>query len=130
TFQHGVLRLFGSRRRVSESWAMALYAGGGPALAAHVLLLAIVYVFYRATGRLGTDSIDSPMSIFLLVGAGASFLLFCVTLALAFGGLHGRDGIRGWQLLVANVVALLATAHLLGLYHPPGDFGLHLVMPG
>jgi hypothetical protein len=128
TFQHGVLRLFGSRRRVSESWAMALYAGGGPALAAHLLMLAVSYVFYRVTGQLGANRIDSAISIFLLVGAVASFLLFCVTLALAFGGLHGRDGIRGWQLLVANVVALLASAHLLGLYHPPGDFGLHLVI--
>src|SRR5579863_1708598 len=32
--QHGVLRVFGSRRRLRESCAMALYAAGGPGLAA------------------------------------------------------------------------------------------------
>ncbi len=125
TLQHGVLRLFGSRRRWSDSCAMALYAGGGPALFAHLTMLTIALALYRATGQLLANDPRNPVQLAVIVGAMLSFGLFLTCLSLAQAALHG---VRGWRMAVANVVALLVTASFFALARPPGQFGLHLVL--
>src|SRR5262249_37506752 len=124
--QHGVLRLFGSQRRLSDSCAMALYAGGGPALIAHILILTIAFGLYRATGELSVQSVHHPPQVVVIVGAVLSFRLFLGCLSGAQAGLHSPRVTR-WHITVANIVALLVTANFFALVRPPGHFGLHLV---
>jgi hypothetical protein len=126
--QHGTLRLLGSRRRLGDSCAMALYAGGGPATVAQVVVLAAAYLLYRHTGKLIANDLRQPWAVVVMVGAMLSFGLFMSTLSLALAGLHHRDGIGRWQIALANVVALLVTGALFALLKPPGSFGLHFVL--
>jgi hypothetical protein len=125
---HLVLRAFGTRRRLRDSCAMALYAGGGPALAAHLVVLLLALALYRATGQLQVHSLRTTWALALLVAAMVSFGAFCATLAMSLGGLHGRDGIRRWQVVVANLAALAIAGFVFALLHPPGNFGLHMVL--
>lgn len=125
--QHGVLRLFGSRRRLRDSCAMALYAGGGPALLAHLFVLVSSYLLWRQTGTYRPESMHTRTAVLVVVGAGLSFTAFVTTLSASLGGLHGRDGIRAWHIAVANVVAFVVTGAAFALLDPPGAFGLHLV---
>lgn len=126
--QHAVLRAFGSRRRLRDSCAMALYAGGGPALIAHILVLTIAVGLYRATGQLSANDLHRPAELAVILGAMLSFGLFLACLSIAQGGLHARYGVRSWHITVANFVALLVTASFFALVRPPGQFGLHLVL--
>ena len=125
--QHGVLRLFGSKRPLRDSCAMALYAGGGPAMLAHLITLATVCVVWRASGTLMVKSVHQPYALVVMISAGLSFALFVATLSTAQAGLHARDGIGRWHLLAANVVALCASGFLFAVLDPPGSFGLHFV---
>jgi hypothetical protein len=127
SLQHGVLRLFGSRRHLRDSCAMALYAGGGPATVAHVMLLVSATLLFRATGTFSVKSVHQPFALAMIIGAIFSFGLFLTSLSAAQAGLHLRDGIRSWQVAAANVLALLVTGFLFALLHPPGSFGLHFV---
>lgn len=126
--QHGVLRLFGSRRRLSDSCAMALYAGGGPATIAHLVTLALAYLLWRASGTLNAVDFHSRWAVGVMVGAFLSFGLFMTTLSSAQAGLHLRDGIRSRHIAMANAIALLVTGFLFALLQPPGSFGLHVVL--
>ena len=126
--QHAVLRLSGSRRRLRDSCAMALYAGGGPAMVTQLLILVGMYVYFRITGRTGVESFDQPGAIPFTVAAVLSFALFFTCLARSQAGLHARDGIRRGQVALASIVALLVTAQLFALFDPPGNFGLHVVL--
>jgi hypothetical protein len=125
--QHGTLRLLGSRRRLSDSCAMALYAGGGPATVAHIVVLTAAYLLYRHTGKLVVNDVRQPWAVVVMIGAMASFGLFMAALSTALSGLHRRDGIGTWQIAVANVVALFVTGAFFALFKPPGSFGLHFV---
>lgn len=126
--QHGVLRLCGSKRPLRDSCAMALYAGGGPATLAHLFTLATVYFVWRSSGTLVVKNVHQPYALVVMIGAGLSFGLFVTTLSTAQAGLHARDGIGRLHLLIANVVALLASGFLFAALDPPGSFGLHFVL--
>jgi hypothetical protein len=115
--QHFVLRLFGSRRPLRDSCAMALYAGGGPASAARILM-----------GICAVVAVAEHGAWIVMVGAVLSFSLFFYTLSAALGGLHFTYRIRWWHILIANLVAMFLSGLLFGALHPPGSYGLHLVI--
>lgn len=124
TLQHFVLRLFGSRRRLSDSCAMALYTGGGPASAATLMCLAGAYLWFRLTGSAYINlhlAWQWPTAI-ILVG---TFSYVFITLAKALGRLHGM---RSWQVVLASSFSLLATGLFFAVVRPPGIFGLHLAI--
>jgi hypothetical protein len=64
----------------------------------------------------------------MMLGAALSFSLFFYTLSAALGGLHFMYRIRWWHILIANLVAMLTSGFLFGALHPPGSYGLHLVI--
>ena len=126
-FEHGVLRLCGSRRPLRDSCAMALYAGGGPAMVAHLFVITAAYFSWRATGTLVIRDVHQPFALAVMVGAGLSFALFVTTMSAALAGLHARDGIRRAHVVVATIVALFASGLIFAALDPPGQFGLHLI---
>jgi hypothetical protein len=126
--QHAVLRMFGSRRPLRDSWAMALYAGGGPASAARLVIGAGSVLLCSRSGHPVVPGIHDASAWLLMVGATVSFSLFFYTLSAALAGVHFQYGIRWWHILVANLVAIVASGLLFGLLAPPGRYGLHLVI--
>jgi hypothetical protein len=126
--QHGVLRVFGSRRPLRDSCAMALYAGGGPASAARIVIGVIALISFSRTGSTVVRDLHESGAWLLMLSAAASFSLFYYTLSSALGGVHYAYGIRWWHILVANVFAMLVTGLLFGWLQPPGTYGLHLVI--
>ena len=128
TLQHGVLRLFGTRRPLRDTWAMALYAGGGPATVARIAIGFIAIAAYERTGSVMIQSVRTVTGALLLVSAFLSFSLFYFTLSAALGGLHYIHRIRWWHIFVANVVAIVGSGLFFGLLHPPGSYGLHMVI--
>jgi hypothetical protein len=126
--QHGVLRLFGSRRPLRDSCAMALYAGGGPASAARIFIGVCAVISFSRTGATVVTDLHAPGAWLLMLSAALSFSLFFYTLSAALGGLHYAYDIRWWHILIANVVAMLMSGLLFGWLRPPGSYGLHLVV--
>jgi hypothetical protein len=125
--QHATLRAFGSKRRLRDSCAMALYAGGGPASAARIVVELMVLALYYHSGRTSVGQGHMGTAGYLLLaGATFSFSLFLIPLSTAIGGLHHAYGIRWWHVLIANIVAIVVSAFLFDLIHPPGSYGLHL----
>ena len=123
--QHGVLRLNGSRRRLRESCAMALYVAGGPGLLAQLLVIALVLFVHYRYGVTDMLQVPSGVKWALVTATLAPFVLLYVWLGLTLAGLHRAFGIRGWQVVAANVIALAVTAFLFAVLNPPGHYGLH-----
>jgi hypothetical protein len=130
TIEHAILRLFGSRRRLRDSWAMALYAGGGPSTTSTLVVCALAAVVALAGGPTHINSFVgvSPAMWLLIASAVGAQLFFLTSLALSLWGLHQPHGIRLWHVLLATVGALVASAILFGVLDPPGKFGIHLVV--
>jgi hypothetical protein len=120
--QHGVLRLFGSRRPLRDTCAMALYAGG-PAIGGVIVAHWMVYAIYRATGTTHVGS-SLPLVLFAMLVVG----IFWTSLSAALAALHRPNGIRSWHILIANLGAMVVTGLLFALLHPPGAYGLHLIL--
>jgi hypothetical protein len=126
--EHGVLRAFGSRRSLSASCAMALYAGGGPSLAAQLVAGAVAAMLTA----LQLPTFARPEEAFTLRGMLLAFFallsvgVYALSLAISLRHLHGAYGIRRWHVLAATVVAFLVTGLVLGTLHPPGNYGVHL----
>jgi hypothetical protein len=105
---HGVLVATGSRRKLSSSIAVALYAGGGPAT-----LMTLLYVALAAVLRpkvhvglvLAAPPAWQPLVKVVIVGA---FLAFPVAFALGVRALHRAS-------LVRTLLALALAISLLGL---------------
>ena len=95
--QHGVLRLCGSKRPLRDSCAMALYAGGGPAMLAHLITLVTVYFVWRTTGTLMVKSVHQPHALVVMISAGLSFGLFMTTLSTAQAVFGPSRGASGWH---------------------------------
>ena len=126
--QHGVLRIFGTRRPLRDSCAMALYAGGGPATVARIVIGFIAIAVWERTGSTQIRSVGTVSGVLLLTSAFLSFSLFYFTISAALGGLHYVYRIRWWHIFVANVVAIVVTGLFFGVLHPPGSYGLHMVI--
>lgn len=122
TLAHGALRLLGSPRRWRDSCAMALYAGGGPALLAELVALVLAYLDFRMTGTIDTH--HGKAGLLLTVSIVAAFSVYCMTLGASLRGLHA---VSAWKPVVALASALVASAFLFGWLQPPGHYGLHPV---
>lgn len=113
---HMLLRLLGSRRKLSSTVAMALYASAGPGFGAG-LLITLVVVGARIAlhvplgvpfGAAGAPRWAMLAAMSMVLFAFAAFL---VPLALALMGLHR---IRRLKVLTALAGAIVATALLAG----------------
>jgi hypothetical protein len=122
--QHGVLKLCGARRPLRDTCAMALYAGGGPATAANV----VVVLLLALRTALGSTHSSSLVTAVVVAGASVSFCLFFTTLSFALGRLHHERGIRVQHMILANAVALTVSGFFFAVLDPPGDYGLHMVL--
>jgi hypothetical protein len=124
---HVVLRLFPrrgrARRRLRDSCAMTLYAGGGPATAAHLLTLLGVFVALRFGGTPGQQlDFHNAANWWIVAGASVGFTLSCGSLAAGLAGLHQA---RGYEVALAMLTVLVLTAAGFGMLRPPGHYGLH-----
>jgi hypothetical protein len=122
---HVVLRQRKTARPLRASMGIALYVGGGPGLLLSLTWYLDVWLYFALTrmtpGRNGfTGAPGWAQAILggLVLGASAHFLM---TLAGAFRGLHAVSRVRA---IVAIVVALAASAVLLGVLRAVVDFTL------
>jgi hypothetical protein len=101
--------------RLSDSIATALYAGAGPAALAEAL------------GWLAMSALHPFMTSQVAAGVmlGGAFSVFCLTLAMALGGLHRAPW---WKMLAAFAIAFPLSGLVFGTLHPPGNYGLHWVL--
>jgi len=128
---HFVLRAIRSRRRLSDSIAMSLFAGGGPGVASTLIVYAAGVALWIVAGR--PDVVHSGLlgslppyaARPLLWTAYAGYGLFLGTLMLSLRALHG---VSIWKASLALAVAVLVVGVLFGL--KPGDvaFGTRVLV--
>ena len=101
--------------RVTDTVALSLYAGAGPAAVAESL------------GWLVLSALESLGHHQLMVGVmlGVAFSVFCFVLATALGALHRPSP---WRIGLAFALAFPITGLVFGYLDPPGSYGLHWVM--
>lgn len=102
---------------LTDTVAMALYAGAGPAALAE----AIGWLVLSGLALLGVDVVPVALPVML----GVAFTVFCYVLASAFGGLHHPSV---WRIVLAFGVAFPVTGLVFGYLDPPGNYGLHWVL--
>ncbi|HET9988045.1 MAG TPA: hypothetical protein VFQ65_05990, partial [Kofleriaceae bacterium] len=101
--------------KLTDTVAMALYAGAGPAALAET----IGWLLLCALMPLGhAEALRSAM-------LGLAFTVFCFVLATALGGLHRP---AAWRVAFAFAIAFPITGLVFGYLDPPGSYGLHWVM--
>ena len=100
---HGLLRLLGGSQKLLATVGIALYAGGGPAMAADLLTLPLDVALSRAAASAGTTSnvIWQGMSVASIAAANVAFF---VTFVMGLGGLHR---LRPWRPALALSLAYL-----------------------
>jgi hypothetical protein len=101
--------------RVTDTVALALYAGAGPVAIAE----SIGWLLLCALSPFGHQ--EAARAIML----GLAFTLFCFTLATALGSLHRPSP---WRIALAFTFAFPLTGLVFGYLDPPGSYGLHWVM--
>lgn len=111
--------ILGSKRKASDSVALAIYAGGGPAAAAELLvwiILVVIQLVYRD---------ESLTRLFLYLGLGIAFSIFCAAFASSLGVLHR---VRWWHIFITYAIAFVSTGLFFGIVDPPGNYGMHWVI--
>jgi hypothetical protein len=105
---HAVLYVLGSRRRLSSSVAMALYAGGTMATLGQLVVLAVLAAFQLATPA---DAPAAPpgAEITVIIALMLSFAGFYTSFSTAMGALHA---VRPWRMLAANVAGFFVSSAL------------------
>jgi hypothetical protein len=124
--QHAVLRVLRSQRRLRDSCAMSLYAGGGPAMALLLLALVLFVIAHQLGWSIDYQWHDLAWSWrarLLTVFSGLSLIVFFATLGVAQARLHQS---RPWKVSIASIVALIVSGFFFGTFHPPGAYGMHL----
>jgi hypothetical protein len=118
---HGVLRLWSGGGQLRGTLAIALYAGGGPAMVIDVFvrILALLWQI-RLKSKLDDSSTFGTMVVM------ASFSAFCFSFSSGLRALNER--LRLWHIWCANLLAMLATGIIFGVFHPPGQYGFHLTI--
>jgi hypothetical protein len=126
-FVHGLLRIFGTRRPLRDTVAMAFYAGGSFASAIEVLLL----LFFSLLGR--NKLFFSDVRAVLVVPLVLPMFAFYVGLGLSLVGLNegvansGRSA-RAPTVGAALLITWLASGLFFGSLKPRGTYGLHPVI--
>ena len=102
---HPVLRLAGSRRRLSSTVAIALYVGGGPAAAAELVQWPMILLLKRTLGItwIGPRELHSPLAVLFALFFVLAFLVYFVVFARGLAGLHG---LRWFWPVIALLVAM------------------------
>ena len=100
---HGFLRLLGGSQKLLATVGIALYAGGGPAMAVDLLTLPLDVALARAAQSAGSQTtvIVHGLTVASIAAANVAFF---VTFALGLGGLHR---VRPWRPVVALSLAYL-----------------------
>lgn len=101
--------------KLTDTVAMALYAGAGPAALAE----AVGWLLLCALMPLGHAELQRSVML------GLAFTVFCFVLATALGGLHRP---AAWRVAFAFMIAFPITGLVFGYLDPPGSYGLHWVM--
>jgi len=101
--------------RVTDTVALSLYAGAGPAAVAE----SIGWLILCALAPLGHG--EALRAVML----GVAFTVFCFVLATVLGALHRPSP---WRIVLAFTLAFPLTGLVFGYLDPPGSYGLHWVM--
>jgi hypothetical protein len=128
---HLVLRAGRSQRRLSDSIAMSLFAGGGPGVASALIVYVAGIALWILAGRPDVvhggllGSLPPYAARPLLWIAYAGYALFLATLMLSLRALHA---VSIWRASLALAVAVLVLGVLFGLR--PGDlaFGTRVLV--
>jgi hypothetical protein len=118
------LRLGGSRRGLSATLAISLFAGGGPGLLAALAIYFVVAGRRLLYGTASSSIVDgTPMAfkVAALIVMSAPEIALVVTLIL---GLAGAHGIRRRRAAAAVLFSLVALGSVLGLLHEHVRFAL------
>ncbi len=114
---HPLLRIAGSKRRLSASIAVALFAGGGPGLVIALsmdLLIALRTALFGQFQQSILRGVPHWALAPLALLAYGPFFYYLATLALALGGLHAVGRLRA---VAAVVISLVLTGLALGIVH-------------
>lgn len=114
---HPLLRLAGSKRRLSASIAVALFAGGGPGLVIALSMELLIALRIALFGPFHQSVLRGVPLWAMGPGALLAYGPFCyylATLALALAGLHAVGRIRA---VAAVVTSLVLTGLALGVVH-------------
>jgi hypothetical protein len=114
---HPLLRLAGSKRRLSASLAVALFAGGGPGLVIALSMDLLIALRIALFGHFQQSVLRGVPH--WAIGPGAllaygPFFYYVATLALALAGLHAVGRVRA---VGAVVISLVLTGLALGVAH-------------
>ncbi len=127
---HLLLRLAGSRRRLRDSLALALFAGAGPAALANLLVDATGALLWLHAGRPPVlhgglfATLHGPARTVLSVCSFGGLFAFLAAFALSMRALHQRG-------VLVTLLALVATLSIAGVAFgllPPLPFGTRIVV--
>jgi len=124
---HGVFRLTGSKAQVRDSLAVALFAGGGPASIAQLVLTIVAALMFAIRGVESGKPTGGAWLVTILITATASFTVFSFAFATGMAAIHrvGTRFTRTLRLVAAIAVAYVASGLAFGIFDPPGQYGLH-----
>ncbi len=129
---HAVLRAIArSRRRLTDSLAMALFAGGGPGVASTVVVYVVGAVLWIAAGKPDVihagllGSLPAWAARPLLYVAYAAYALFLATLLWSLRALHGA---AAWQAALALALAVFVVGIAFGLKPADVTFGTRVLV--
>jgi hypothetical protein len=121
---HPFLRLGGSRRGISATLAISLFAGGGPGLLTALsiyLVAACRWLLYGPPTSALLDGLPIAARLAAIAILFTPVIVLVTTLVL---GLAGAHGVRRWRAAVAMAFSLIASGIGLGVLHAHGGFGV------
>lgn len=131
TLAHAFLRVLRSRRPLTDSLAMSLFAGGGPGVLAVLVTYAAGLALWLASGRpevihnglLGSLPPGAARALSWVADAG--YVLFLVTLLASLRGLHEAPW---WKALVALIAAVVLVGLVFGRWPIDVPFGTRVLV--
>ncbi|HEY0253976.1 MAG TPA: hypothetical protein VGC41_20740 [Kofleriaceae bacterium] len=103
------------RGTLTDSIAMSLFAGAGPAALAE----SVSWLILCALSQLGGEQ-----NLYRAIALGLAFSVFSYALSASLGGLHK---VPGWRIALFSLSFPLSGL-IFGYLQPPGSYGLHWMM--
>jgi hypothetical protein len=128
---HPILRLFGSKRPLRATVAIALFSGGGPGLLLILSMYLQVAIHIALVGSFHGSLNAGLPAWYMPIGGVLTYGPFATYALMLASGLRGLHAARRWQAAIAIAMSLLTSAYLLGVLHRALDFDFpapHLVM--